>query len=193
MKLTTDGARRNQEARTMTMKLPKKTTLGDLIAAVTEEVSRVTRGSANTNVLVSYIVKDLIARRQVQLKNRNVLIMAYQRQAIAKGMSVEDARRAADEYSAESKKKILTDWAPQIPLGGFPDTGPSPPITTTGSRILTTTTTGQRSTSSANSAPSRSRRSLPAVGPTCSPSARCAASRGCESRVAAVWRAMAPC
>ena len=76
MKLTTDGARRNQEARTMTMKLPKKTTLGDLIAAVTEEVSRVTRGSANTNVLVSYIVKDLIARRQVQLKNRNVLIMA---------------------------------------------------------------------------------------------------------------------
>ena len=58
------------------MKLPKKTTLGDLIAAVTDEVSRVTRGSANTSVLVSYIVKDLIARRQVQLKNRNVLIMA---------------------------------------------------------------------------------------------------------------------
>ena len=60
----------------MKMKLPKKTTLGDLIAAVTDEVSRVTRGSANTSVLVSYIVKDLIARRQVQLKNRNVLIMA---------------------------------------------------------------------------------------------------------------------
>ena len=60
----------------MTMKLPKKATLGDLIAAVTDEVSRFTRGSANTSVLVSYIVKDLIARRQVQLKSRNVLIIA---------------------------------------------------------------------------------------------------------------------
>ena len=60
----------------MNMKLPKKTTLGDLIAAVTDEVSRVTRGSASTNLLVSYIVKDLIARRQVQLKNRNVLNIA---------------------------------------------------------------------------------------------------------------------
>jgi uncharacterized protein len=45
----------------------------------------------------------------------------YRRQAIAKGMSVDDSRHAADEYLAESKKKIFTDWAPQLPLAGFPE------------------------------------------------------------------------
>jgi putative CocE/NonD family hydrolase len=45
----------------------------------------------------------------------------YRRQAIARGMSVEDSRAAADEYLAESKKKIFTDWAPQMPLAGFPE------------------------------------------------------------------------
>ncbi len=43
----------------------------------------------------------------------------YRRHAIARGMSLEDSRRAADEYLAESKKKIFTDWAPQLPLAGF--------------------------------------------------------------------------
>lgn len=38
----------------MSMRLPKKATLGDLIAAVTDEVSPVTGGSAKTNILVSY-------------------------------------------------------------------------------------------------------------------------------------------
>ena len=45
----------------------------------------------------------------------------YQRQAIARGMSPEDARKAADEYLNDNKKKILADWAPQIPLGRFPE------------------------------------------------------------------------
>src|SRR5262245_11703620 len=43
------------------------------------------------------------------------------RQAIAKGMSVEDSRKAADDYLSESKKKILADWATHVPLGGFPE------------------------------------------------------------------------
>jgi putative CocE/NonD family hydrolase len=45
----------------------------------------------------------------------------YRRQATARGMSVEDARRAADDYLNESKKKIFTDWAPQLPLARFPE------------------------------------------------------------------------
>jgi hypothetical protein len=57
----------------MSMRLPKKTTLGDLIAAVTDEVSTLTRGAAKTNLLVSYIVRDLFATRRVRLKRRTAL------------------------------------------------------------------------------------------------------------------------
>ena len=53
----------------MTITLPKKTTLGDLIAAVTDEVSRLTEGSANTNILVSYIIRDVLAKRRVRPEN----------------------------------------------------------------------------------------------------------------------------
>ena len=60
----------------MTREIPKTSTLGDLIAAVTDEVSRKTQRSANTNILVSYIVKDLFARRRVRLKGRRVLKFA---------------------------------------------------------------------------------------------------------------------
>jgi len=67
-------AREPQEA--MNMTLPKKATLGDLIAAVTEEISPLTRGSVNTNFLVSYIVKDLFAKRRVRFKRRRVLKIA---------------------------------------------------------------------------------------------------------------------
>ena len=68
--------RETQEAMTMTIVLPQKATLGDLIAAVTDEISPLTRGSANTNILVSYIVKDLFAKRRVRLKRRRVLKIA---------------------------------------------------------------------------------------------------------------------
>jgi len=60
----------------MTLALPKKATLGDLIAALIDEVSPLIRGSANTNILVSYIVKDLFAKRRVRLKNRRILKIA---------------------------------------------------------------------------------------------------------------------
>ena len=56
----------------MSIRLPNNATLGDLIAAVTDEVSRITRGSANTNVLVSYIVRDLLAKRKALPENRRV-------------------------------------------------------------------------------------------------------------------------
>jgi len=68
--------RETQEAMRMTIALPKKATLGDLIAAVTDEVAPLTRSSANTNILVSSIVKDLFAKRRVRLKKRRVLKIA---------------------------------------------------------------------------------------------------------------------
>jgi len=59
----------------MFIRIPKKATLGDLIAAVTDKVSPLTRGAANTNILVSYIVRDLFATRRVRLTTRTVLKM----------------------------------------------------------------------------------------------------------------------
>jgi hypothetical protein len=60
----------------MTITLPQKTTLGELIAAVTDEVSRLTQGSANTNILVSYIISDLLAKRRVRPETRRILKVA---------------------------------------------------------------------------------------------------------------------
>ena len=60
----------------MGIRLPKNATLGDLIAAVTEEVSRLTQGSANTNILVSYIVRDLLAKRRVRPEIQKMLKVA---------------------------------------------------------------------------------------------------------------------
>ncbi len=60
----------------MTITLPKKATLGDLIAAVTDEVSRLTQGSANTNILVSYIIRDVLAKRRARPENLRVLKVA---------------------------------------------------------------------------------------------------------------------
>jgi hypothetical protein len=60
----------------MTIKLPKKATLGDLITAVTDEVSRLTQGSANTNLLVSYIVRDVLAKRRPGPESRRLLKVA---------------------------------------------------------------------------------------------------------------------
>lgn len=68
--------RNEQEVSKMTIKLSKKATLGDLIAAVTDEVSRLTRGSTNTNILVSYIVRDVLAKRRARPESRGVLKVA---------------------------------------------------------------------------------------------------------------------
>ena len=50
-----------------------RTTLGDLIAAVTDEVSPLTDSSIKTDILVSYILNDLLATRRVRFKNRSAL------------------------------------------------------------------------------------------------------------------------
>ena len=46
------------------------TTLGDLIAAVTEEVMPIIRDSSRPYLVVSYILADLLAYRQVRPHNR---------------------------------------------------------------------------------------------------------------------------
>jgi hypothetical protein len=46
------------------------TTLGELIAAVTEEVLPVAGNRANANALVCYILSDLFTARRVRLTRR---------------------------------------------------------------------------------------------------------------------------
>jgi hypothetical protein len=60
----------------MAMGLKKKATLGELIAAVTDEVTRSTPEAADTNILVSQIVRHLFATRRVRLSRRGVLKLA---------------------------------------------------------------------------------------------------------------------
>jgi hypothetical protein len=43
-------------------------TLGDLIAAVTDEVSPLTNSPTKTNVLVSYILNDLFVTKRVRFR-----------------------------------------------------------------------------------------------------------------------------
>lgn len=49
------------------------TTLGDLIAAVTDEVMPIAGSQANANALVSYILNDLIVARRVRIKKHLAL------------------------------------------------------------------------------------------------------------------------
>jgi len=46
------------------------TTLGELIAAVTDEVMPVAGDQANADALVSYIVNDLFVAKRVRLRKR---------------------------------------------------------------------------------------------------------------------------
>jgi len=52
------------------------TTLGDLIVAVSDAVSPLTHNRTNANVLVSYILSDLVASRRVRLKKNCILKLA---------------------------------------------------------------------------------------------------------------------
>ena len=52
------------------------TTLGDLIVAVSDAVSPLTHNRTNANVLVSYILSDLVASRRVRLKKNSILKLA---------------------------------------------------------------------------------------------------------------------
>lgn len=49
------------------------TTLGELIAAVTDEVMPLTENQANADALVSYIVNDLLIAKRVRLRKRKAL------------------------------------------------------------------------------------------------------------------------
>jgi hypothetical protein len=52
------------------------TTLGDLIAAVSDAVTPLARSRADANILVSYILNDLIASRRVRLRKPSALEVA---------------------------------------------------------------------------------------------------------------------
>ena len=49
------------------------TTLGELIAAVTDEVMPVAGDQANADALVSYILNDLLVAKRVRLRKRSAL------------------------------------------------------------------------------------------------------------------------
>jgi hypothetical protein len=49
------------------------TTLGELIAAVTDEVMPLAGNQANADALVSYIVNDLLVAKRVRLRKRSAL------------------------------------------------------------------------------------------------------------------------
>ena len=49
------------------------TTLGALIAAVTDEVMPIVGNQANADVLVSYILNDLLIAKRLRMKKRLVL------------------------------------------------------------------------------------------------------------------------
>lgn len=49
------------------------TTLGELIAAVTDEVMPVAGDQANADALVSYILNDLLVAKRVRLRKRSTL------------------------------------------------------------------------------------------------------------------------
>ena len=57
----------------MNRKRPIDTTLGDLIAAVTDEVMPLAGNQANANELVSFILKDLFEAKRVRLRRRAAL------------------------------------------------------------------------------------------------------------------------
>jgi hypothetical protein len=48
----------------------RQSTLGELIAAVTDEVDPLMKNSASTPIVVSLILQDLFARRRVRLRKR---------------------------------------------------------------------------------------------------------------------------
>jgi hypothetical protein len=61
----------------MNRKQPIDTTLGDLIAAVTDEVMPLAGNQANANALVSFILKDLFEAKRIRLRRRTALRADY--------------------------------------------------------------------------------------------------------------------
>ena len=58
------------EAGVMRTKRQLNTTLGDLIAAVTDEVMPIAGSEANADALVSYILNDMLIAKRVRLRKR---------------------------------------------------------------------------------------------------------------------------
>jgi hypothetical protein len=50
------------------------TTLGELIAAVTDEVMPIAGNQANADALVSYILNDLLVAKKLKLKSRRATL-----------------------------------------------------------------------------------------------------------------------
>jgi hypothetical protein len=49
-----------------------RTTLGDLIAAITDEVKPLVRDSSRLDMVVSYIINDVLARHRLRVHNRSL-------------------------------------------------------------------------------------------------------------------------
>jgi hypothetical protein len=58
------------EEKTMRQRKIIRTTLGDLIVAVTDEVVPIVRDPSGLYIVVSWILSDLLAHRQVQVPKR---------------------------------------------------------------------------------------------------------------------------
>jgi hypothetical protein len=61
-----------EEVSTMQKEKRSIATLGDLIVAVTDEVSPLTNNPAKTNVLVSYILNDLFVTKRVRFRQHRI-------------------------------------------------------------------------------------------------------------------------
>ncbi len=91
-------------------------TLGDLVAAVTEEVKPLSGNKRRVNLLVSYILQDLFLSCRVRFKNRFINRQAVRRQkwpAVALGMLLLVAPKssfagAASDQLKQSVEKIQT-------------------------------------------------------------------------------------
>src|SRR5918992_408134 len=91
-------------------------TLGDLVAAVTEEVKPLSGNKRRVNLLVSYILQDLFLSCRVRFKNRFINRQAMRRQkwpAVALGMLLLVAPKssfagAASDQLKQSVEKIQT-------------------------------------------------------------------------------------
>jgi hypothetical protein len=68
-----ENARTRRKSKNMRSEKRLNITLGELIAAVTEEVAPLRADRTTTNALVSYIVQDLFLKRRVRLRRKSNL------------------------------------------------------------------------------------------------------------------------
>ena len=87
-------------------------TLGDLVAAVTEEVKPLSGNKRRVNLLVSYILQDLFLSCRVRFKNRFINRQALRRQkwpAVALGMLLLVAPKSSFAGAASDQLKRSVD------------------------------------------------------------------------------------